>query len=216
MLPLTPLMCRVGSLVAAAVVCSVVATGTVHASLRAGCVGSEDIGMNGAVGWTDAGLLFQTDPATAPGLLIISGPNGIEFRFAGGVGLSQATSEFPFWLVEVPENGIYNLNVDGYECTAEASGVTVSSQSVGSMSQSDDARKGVIIVEQKYLIRWQARSAPVTWGAVKLLKLLGCPADRQRAVERFAKAILESSIGPTSRSFDTYRRVIGLSGKERS
>ena len=93
-----------------------------RASLRAGCVGSDDIGVPGMVGWTDAGLLFQTDPAEAPHVLQILGPNGVSARYLDGIGLRLPNAESPFWLATVHKDGQYELLVDGYDCTVTASG----------------------------------------------------------------------------------------------
>lgn len=95
-----------------------------RASLRAGCVGSDDIGMPGFIGWTDAGLLFQTDPAEAPHMLKIVGPDGVSVFHLDGLGLRPPNEESPFWLATVHEDGQYVLIVDGYDCEVTAIGTT--------------------------------------------------------------------------------------------
>ena len=99
------------------------APSNVYASLRAGCVGSDDIGVPGAVGWTDADLLFQLGPASPPHELVVQSPHGDSKTFLDGLGLELPTEVLPFWLAVVPENGEYTLIVDGYDCVVEASGV---------------------------------------------------------------------------------------------
>lgn len=97
--------------------------GPVHASLRAGCVGSDDIGVPGAVGWTDADVLFQLGPASPPHELVVQSPTGDSKTFLDGQGLEPPTDVLPFWLAVAPENGEYTLIVDGYDCVVAASGV---------------------------------------------------------------------------------------------
>lgn len=95
-----------------------------RAALRAGCVGSDDIGTPGMIGWTDAGLLFQTDPAEAPHRLQIVGLDGVSVLYLDGIGLRLPTEESPFWLATVHEDGQYVLIVDGYDCAVTAIGTT--------------------------------------------------------------------------------------------
>jgi len=126
-----------------------------RASLRAGCVGSEDIGMPGYAGWTDAGMLFQTDPASPPKHMLVLGPDQAESEFIDGVGLTPPTEVLPFWLFVVAEDGAYQLDVDGYECSVEGIASEVPARENAVWAQ---FRVSVESLEARF---WLARSAPV-------------------------------------------------------
>ena len=106
-------------LAASAMFCAqlIVSPSLARASILAGCVGTDDTAVPGAVGWVDVGVMLGTEAARAPGLTTVVAPDGTATNFLNGDGLIPPTDEMPIWFAPVNQLGDYAVTTDGDECT---------------------------------------------------------------------------------------------------
>jgi hypothetical protein len=132
--------------ISASFIAQLVATpGTARASILAGCVGTDDTAVPGAVGWVDVGVMLGTEAAQAPGLTTVVAPDGTTTNFLSGNGLIPPTDEMPIWFALVDQIGDYTVTTDGDDCT-----VTVTTLAEAATPSSLPSDTG-----------WEARSAPI-------------------------------------------------------
>jgi hypothetical protein len=111
----------------------------------AGCVGTDDTAVPGAVGWVDVGVMLGTGAALAPELTTVVAPDGATTNFPNGDGLIPPTDEMPIWFALVDQLGDYTVTTDGDDCK-----VTVTSLAEAPTPPSLPSDTA-----------WEARSAPI-------------------------------------------------------
>ena len=132
--------------ISASFIAQLVATpGAARASILAGCVGTDDTAVPGAVGWVDVGVMLGTGAALAPELTTVVAPDGTTTIFPNGDGLIPPTDEMPIWFALVDQIGDYTVTTDGDDCK-----VTVTSLAEAATLPSLPSDTA-----------WEARSAPI-------------------------------------------------------